>query len=71
MIFKYDLYGFFTPQGHGMAEDNDVASERKRIETADITALIEEESLVLSGLTKFYGGFKAVDNLSIGIGQGN
>ena len=51
-------------------EDNDVAAERARIEQTPNEVLFEQESLVLRGLTKLYGGFQAVDSLSIGIRKG-
>ena len=49
-------------------EDDDVAAERHRIEQSDFNYL--HDSLILKQLTKYYGGFLAVDNLSIGIKQG-
>ena len=51
-------------------EDTDVARERSRIRNTPLAELHETEALVLSNLVKYYGGFLAVDGLSLGIKQG-
>ncbi|KAJ8311155.1 hypothetical protein KUTeg_011294 [Tegillarca granosa] len=48
-------------------EDDDVSAERKRITNTPLENLLETDSLVIQGLSKQYGGYKAVDNISFGI----
>ena len=47
-------------------EDEDVAAERNRMETTDISELFKTDSLIVKKLEKFYGTFLAVDQLSLG-----
>ena len=54
-----------TAQTH-LAEDDDVALERHRINNTDQTELLLTDSLILKELRKFYGGFLAVDRISLG-----
>ncbi|XP_005105583.1 ATP-binding cassette sub-family A member 3 [Aplysia californica] len=51
-------------------EDEDVARERGRIDNMDRQAIVRSEKLVLNNLTKYYGQFRAVDHLSVGIPPG-
>ena len=51
-------------------EDSDVADERQRIADSDLDSLIKTDTLVVKGLTKYYGGLLAVDRLSLGVQQG-
>ena len=48
-------------------EDEDVAAERKRIESTGTNELFQTDSLIVKNLEKFYGTFLAVDRLSLGI----
>ena len=50
-----------------LAEDDDVALERYRINNTDMKELLQSDSLILKELRKFYGGFLAVDRISLGI----
>ena len=54
-----------TAQTH-LAEDDDVALERHRINNTDQKELLQTDSLILKELRKFYGGFLAVDRISLG-----
>ena len=54
-----------TAQTH-LAEDDDVALERHRINNTDQKELLQSDSLILKELRKFYGGFLAVDRISLG-----
>lgn len=51
----------------GKHEDDDVEEEKKRINANSITHLMETESVIIKNLTKFYGNFRAVNGISIGI----
>jgi ATP-binding cassette subfamily A (ABC1) protein 3 len=51
----------------GKHEDDDVAEEKKRINSNSITHLMETESIIIKNLTKFYDNFRAVNKISIGI----
>ena len=49
-------------------EDSDVASERIRLKMGHISALTQDNSLVMIDLTKHYkGGLVAVNKLNVGI----
>ncbi|KAK7870569.1 hypothetical protein R5R35_009078 [Gryllus longicercus] len=58
------------PSAQADLEDSDVMAEKERIRTSNITELNNEFSLVLRGVTKYYGSFLAVDNISIGVKRG-
>src|SRR3989442_1303944 len=51
-------------------EDDDVATENTRIRTTDLPELFKTENMVLKDLTKYYGGFLAVDRLCLGVKHG-
>ena len=51
-------------------EDSDVKAEQERVINSGIDQLTKENALVIRELTKFYGGFLAVDKLSLSIPQG-
>ena len=57
--------GILTTQTH-LTEDEDVALERHRINNSDQRELLQTDSLILKELRKFYGGFLAVDRISLG-----
>ena len=50
--------------------DSDVHNEQMRIQNTPLEHLLQTDSLVLRDLTKYYGGFLAVNNLCLGIKQG-
>ena len=50
--------------------DRDVLNEQNRIRSTPLEQLCKTDSLILNGLTKFYGGFPAVNNLCLGIKKG-
>ena len=50
--------------------DRDVLNEQNRIQSTPLEQLCKTDSLILNGLTKFYGGFPAVNNLCLGIKKG-
>ena len=52
------------------SEDNDVTTERMRLQQNDVTTLIDSEVVVLRELCKMYGRLVAVDTLNLAIGQG-
>ncbi len=52
-------------------EDDDVADERRRINTTPLSTLQASDSLILQELTKHYGSLLAVDKLSLGITHGD
>ena len=58
--------------GEGMiiAEDDDVKTERERIMNTSLGRLLQTDSLILSGIQKYYGQFLAVSGLFVGIPQG-
>ena len=58
--------GTLVRQTSSMAEDDDVAMERHRINNTDIKELLQSDSLILKELKKFYGGFLAVNRISLG-----
>ncbi len=58
--------GFLQRQMSVVQEDDDVAAERYRINNTDLPSLMQSDSLILKELRKFYGGFLAVDRLSLG-----
>ncbi|KAK3590752.1 hypothetical protein CHS0354_030992 [Potamilus streckersoni] len=49
------------------AIDNDVEAEKDRINETPISSLLQTDSLVIKNLTKYYGNFRAVNNISVGI----
>ncbi|KAH3872038.1 phospholipid-transporting ATPase ABCA3-like isoform X2 [Dreissena polymorpha] len=51
-------------------EDNDVAKERSRIANNTITSLCRSDKLILSELSKCYNNHVAVNQISIGIPEG-
>ena len=53
-----------------MVEDSDVREERDRVVDSSPDQLANGNALVLNQLSKFYGGFLAVDKLTISIPQG-
>ena len=57
--------GILTAQTH-LTEDEDVALERHRINNTDQREHLQTDSLILKELRKFYGGFLAVDRISLG-----
>ena len=59
-----------TPTPSQLLLDSDVADEQCRVVRTPLGHLCQTESLVLYGLTKFYGGFQAVNNLCLSIKQG-
>lgn len=66
----YYLHSFFErklPQNSVEGEiDNDVDDEKKRVKQMTSTDL-EVNNLVMQSLSKFYGNFLAVNQISIGI----
>ncbi len=50
--------------------DEDVLLEEKRLEDTEIEQLTEKDALVIKNLTKNYGLFCAVDNISYGVRKG-
>ena len=52
-----------------ISEDSDVANERQRIQSNPIQELVKTDSVVIQDLTKLYGNFVAVNQLSIGVSQ--
>ena len=52
-----------------ISEDSDVADERQRIQSNPIQELVKTDSVVIQDLTKLYGNFVAVNQLSIGVSQ--
>ena len=57
--------GILTRQT-SLVEDEDVALERHRINNTNMKELLQTDSLILKELRKFYGGFLAVDRISLG-----
>jgi len=56
--------------GYGrIIEDLDVANERQRIYSNPIQELVKTDAVVTQDLTKLYGYFVAVNQLSIGVSQ--
>lgn len=55
---------------HGVSKDSDVLAERDRIINTPIDNLVNTDSVVMRELTKLYGDFMAVSQLSIGIPLG-
>lgn len=51
-------------------EDSDVLAEAERVKQTPFQDLVQADSLVLKEIRKFYGQFLAVDNVSVGIPQG-
>lgn len=51
-------------------EDDDVATERRRINKTPLELLIVSEIVLLKELTKCFGRLVAVDRLSVGISEG-
>ena len=47
-------------------DDSDVEEEREKIESGELT----NSMVVINGLNKYYGSFKAVNNLSFSIQKG-
>lgn len=68
--FTYYISSFFErklPPAHAEGEiDNDVDDEKKRVKRMTMADL-ETNNLVLQSLSKFYGQFLAVNQISIGI----
>src|SRR6218665_1863978 len=52
-----------------ISEDSDVANERQRIQSHPIQELVKTDTVVIQDLTKLYGNFVAVNQLSIGVSQ--
>ena len=52
-----------------ISEDSDVANERERIHSNPIGELVQTNPVVTQDLTKLYGDFVAVNQLSIGVFQ--
>jgi ATP-binding cassette subfamily A (ABC1) protein 3 len=50
--------------------DEDVLLEEKRLESTGIEQLTESDALIIKNLTKNYGSFCAVDNISYGVRKG-
>src|SRR6218665_898004 len=50
-------------------EDSDVVQERQRIQSTPIEELVKTDPVVTQDLTKLYGNFVAVNQLSIGVSQ--
>ena len=47
--------------------DVDVLQEQKRVLDTDPRQLLQTEAVILQGVTKCYGSFRAVDHLHLGI----
>src|SRR6218665_1832018 len=56
-----------TGEAGKISEDSDVLRERQRIQSNPIKELIKTDSVVTQDLTKFFGNFVAVNQLSIGV----
>ena len=57
-------------EGDGkISEDSDVVQERQRIQSTPIEELVKTDPVVTQDLTKLYGNFVAVNQLSIGVSQ--
>ena len=50
-----------------ISEDSDVSTERQRIHSIPIHELVKTDTVVTQDLTKIYGNFVAVNQLSIGV----
>ena len=55
---------------HGVNEDGDVKAEQDRIMSTTVEQLKSTDSLLLAQVKKYYGNFLAVDQLSLGVPQG-
>lgn len=53
-----------------MGEDEDVAAEREKIEMNSALAAAQENQVVISGLTKYFGVKTAVDDMHVTIPNG-
>ncbi|KAK3590749.1 hypothetical protein CHS0354_030989 [Potamilus streckersoni] len=49
------------------ATDNDVEAEKERINNTTLSILLQTDSLIIKNLTKYYGNFRAVNNISVGM----
>ncbi|CAH1794818.1 unnamed protein product [Owenia fusiformis] len=54
-----------------ITEDSDVKNERELMASTPINYLVEKYSLVIKNLTKYYGSLRAVNQLNVGISQGD
>ena len=50
--------------------DEDVINESKRLQFTEFDKLAEDNALIIKNLTKNYGSFTAVDNISYGVRKG-
>lgn len=62
--------GSDSPRDPSALEDSDVAAEKERIRTTDLTTMFETDNMVLRDLTKYYKKFLAVDHLCFGVQHG-
>jgi len=51
-------------------EDSDVAEEKARVMNTPVEQLMLQNSLILAELRKYYGNFRAVNKITVGIPQG-
>lgn len=65
-----DIISLTSVDQFRIQEDDDVVAERERIANTPLSRLLTTDSLILSGLKKYYGDFLAVEGLSVGIPQG-
>lgn len=48
-------------------EDSDVADEMRRLEENPINSVMQTDSLILKNISKYYGSYCAVNNVSVGV----
>ncbi|KAK3590754.1 hypothetical protein CHS0354_030992 [Potamilus streckersoni] len=47
--------------------DNDVEAEKERVNKTPLASLMQTDSLIIKKVTKYYGNFRAVNDISMGI----
>lgn len=67
---KHEAYAIMSTDESVVQEDEDVARERARLANMYPETLFATNKLVLSELTKYYGSNLAVNQISVGIAQG-
>lgn len=53
-----------------VVDDDDVVAERQKIELNSADEVSQENSVVIAGLTKYFGDNTAVDNMHVAIPKG-